>query len=96
MSLLKKLFGGARKEAASAEPAVTAEVEYKGFVIKAMPFKDQGQFQTAGLIEKGTGDAVRRHRFVRADRSPSADEVTELALAKGRLMVDQQGESLFD
>jgi hypothetical protein len=96
MSLLKRLFGGARTEAASAEPAATAEVEYKGFTIKATPFKDQGQFQTAGLIEKGSGDTVKRHRFVRADRSPSADEVTELALAKGRLMVDQQGDALFD
>ena len=97
MSFLKKLFGGGRASGPSApvEPEVTAEVEYKGFTIRATPFKEQGQFQTAGSIEKTIGDSVRRHRYVRADRSPNAEEVTELALAKGRLMIDQQGDTLF-
>jgi hypothetical protein len=95
MSFLKKLFGGSGP-ATPAEASVTGETEHKGFTIKAVPFKENGQFQTAGLIEKEIGGTVKSHRFVRADRSPSVEEVTSLALQKGQLMVDQMGESLFD
>ncbi len=96
MSLLKKLFGGGPSVAAGpATASVTGEVEHKGFTIKAAPFKENGQFQTAGLIEKEVGGILKTHRFVRADRSPSVEEVTSLALQKGQLMVDQMGESLF-
>ncbi|MCW6508118.1 HlyU family transcriptional regulator [Lichenifustis flavocetrariae] len=96
MSFLKKLFGGgAESPGKAAEPVVTGEVDYKGFTIRAVPFKENGQYQTAGTIEKEIGGSVKTHRFVRADRSPSVDEVTTLALSKGQLMVDQMGESLF-
>ena len=96
MSFLKKLFGGGSAPAGEpAEAAVTGEVEHKGFTIKAVPFKENGQFQTAGLIEKEVGGTLKTHRFVRADRSPSVEEVTSLALQKGQLMIDQMGESLF-
>ena len=95
MSFLKKLFGGGSAAPAPSEATVTGEVEHKGFTIKAVPFKENGQFQTAGLIEKEIGGAVKTHRFVRADRSPQVEEVTSLALQKGQLMIDQMGESLF-
>ena len=96
MSFLKKLFGGASATTREpAEVAVTGELEHKGFTIKAVPFKENGQFQTAGLIEKDVGGTLKTHRFVRADRSPSIEEVTSLALQKGQLMVDQMGDSLF-
>ena len=95
MSFLKKLFGGGSAASEPAEATVTGEVEHKGFTVKAMPFKENGQFQTAGLIEKEIGGALKTHRFVRADRSPSVEEVTSLALQKGQLMIDQMGESLF-
>ena len=96
MSFLKKLFGGGPSEKPEPrEAAPTAEIEYKGFAIKAMPFKEQGQYQTAGLIERVVDGALKQHKFVRADRSPSVEEVTQLALAKGRLMIDQQGDGVF-
>ena len=96
MSFLRKLFGGGSvASTAPAEAAVTGEVEHKGFIIKAVPFKENGQFQTAGRIERDVGGVLKIHRFVRADRSPSVEEVTSLALQKGQLMVDQLGESLF-
>ncbi len=96
MSFLKKLFGGGSDAKVAAEPAVTGEVEYKGFVIRAVPFKENGQFQTARTIQKDVGGTLRKHRFVRADRSPSVEEITTLALSKGQLMVDQLGDSVFD
>ena len=53
-------------------------------------------FQTAGTIEKEIGGVLKTYRFVRADRSTAVEEVTDLALAKGRLIIDEQGESLFE
>ena len=99
MSFLSKLFGGKGGKSAgqdAAAAAATGELEYKGFTIRATPFKENGQFQTAGTIEKRIGDSMRVHKFVRADRSPSVDEVTSLALSKGQLIVDQLGDGLFD
>ena len=96
MSFFKKLFGGGPATAVvEKEPVATGEVEHKGFTIRAVPFKEGGQYQTAGVIEKQVDGVLKSHRFVRADRSPSVEEVTQLALSKGQLMVDQQGDSLF-
>lgn len=98
MSFLSRLFGSkspAPEAAAPAEAKTTAEVEHKGFVIRAVPYKSNGQFQTAGIIEKEVGGTLKSHRFVRADRSTAIEEVTDLAIAKGKLMVDEQGEALF-
>lgn len=97
MSFLSRLFGA--KPPASAAPAeakVTGELEHRGFLVRAVPFRQNGQFQTAGTIEKEVGGVLKTYRFVRADRSTAVEEVTELALAKGRLIIDEQGESLFE
>lgn len=95
MSFLRKLFG-IRESAGTPEPAAaTAELDYKGFTLRAIPLKDQGQYLVAGTIEKSVDGVVKIHRFVRADRSPDRDEITEISLMKARLMVDQQGESLL-
>ena len=95
MSFLKSLFGGSKPEKVPAEPQTTGQVDYKGFVIRAVPFKENGQFQLAGLIEKEVDGTLKRHRFVRADRSTMVEDVTDLALAKGRTIVDEQGDGLF-
>ena len=89
--LLQRLFGGGK----AAESAPAAE-EYKGFRIRPMPFRAEGQFQTAGVIEKDTGGAVREHRFIRAERHASADEAAAFALTKGRQIIDEQGDRVFD
>jgi hypothetical protein len=91
MSFLKKLFGGG---AAASEPA-GASVEHKGFTIRATPYKEGGQFQLCGLIEKEIGGEKKQHRFVRADRFMSLDEAESFALAKGQQIVDEQGERVF-
>lgn len=97
MSFLSRLFGA--KTPAVAEPTeakVTGEIEHKGFVVRAVPFRHNGQFQTAGTIEKEVGGVRKTYRFVRADRSTAVEEVTDLALAKGRLIIDEQGDGLFE
>lgn len=100
MSFLSKLFGGGPKEAANtSDPFAGAksvkEIEHKGFMIRAMPYKQSGQFQTAGLIEKEVGGERKEHRFIRADRFPSIDEAADFAIAKGTQIVDEQGERVF-
>ena len=96
MSFLKKLFGfGSGDTGATPAPAASA-VEYKGFIIRPAPYKsDGGQYQVAGVIEKDIDGMRHEHRFIRADRHPTLEDATEIALAKARLIVDEQGERMF-
>jgi hypothetical protein len=87
MAFWSKWFGGST--AAEAKPEKS--LEYKGYVIEAMPYKEGGQWQLAGRIRKDG----REHRFVRADKFTSAEEAADIALAKGQLVVDQMGEGMF-
>jgi hypothetical protein len=97
MSFFKRLFGLAspdRQETGPAKP--TAEVEHKGFTVRAEPYKAEGgQYQTAGTVLKDVGGEVREHRFIRADRFATLDDATEFSLQKGRQLVDEQGERMF-
>lgn len=91
MSFWKKLFGSGD---GAAEGPVKS-LEYKGYVIEAVPFADGGQFQLAGLISK-TIDGVRKeHRFIRADKFQSRDDAADIAISKGQLIVDQSGDRMF-
>ena len=49
----------------------------------------------AGTIEKTIGDELKTYQFVRADRMSSRDEAVSFALAKGRQIIDEQGEGVF-
>ena len=93
MSFFKKLFGG--REAVDEEPKVAGETEHRGFIIKATPFKQDGQFQTCGVIVREIDGEVKEHRFIRADRFAGLDDVVQLTLAKGRQIIDEQGDHLF-
>jgi hypothetical protein len=95
MSFWKKLFGGGGDSSgASDTPVQTAE--HNGFTIEARPYGESGQFQVAGVIVKGEGEARKEHRFIRADRFPTIEEAADFALMKGRQIVDQQGDRVFD
>jgi hypothetical protein len=90
MSFLKKLFGGGESGAVPG-----ASVEHEGFTIRAEPFKAEGQYQTAGVIEKEIGGVRKEHMFIRAERHASFEGAVEFTLLKGRQIVDQEGERLF-
>ncbi|MEO5325314.1 HlyU family transcriptional regulator [Mesorhizobium sp. CC13] len=94
MSFLKRLFGGGGGAEAQA-PAAAKEIEYKGFSIKATPYKEGGQFQTCGVVSKEVGGVVKEHKFIRADRFAALDDAVEVSLTKGRQLVDEQGERMF-
>ena len=95
MSFLKKLFGGGNAPAEPVEPKVAGEAEHKGFLIRATPFKQDGQWQLCGVVSKEIGGEVKEHRFVRADRFSTMEDVVPITLNKGRVLIDEQGEKLF-
>jgi hypothetical protein len=97
MSFWSALFG--RHPAANNEnktARLSDPVEYKGFVIRAAPYKNNGQFQTAGIIERDIGGVRKEHRFIRADAFASYDDAVNFTLNKARQIVDLQGERIFD
>lgn len=92
MSFWKNLFGGG---GAPAEAAAAPGEEYKGFTIRPTPTPVGSEFQLAGLIEKTVGGELKSYKFVRADRMSSRDEAVRFTLAKGRLIIDEQGDKVF-
>jgi hypothetical protein len=96
MSFLKRLFGGG----GSSEPAAAAksarQIEHKGFTISATPYKEDGQFQTCGVVAKEIGGELKEHRFVRADRFAGLDDAVDVSLKKGQQLVDEQGDRIFE
>ena len=87
------MFGWFKKKPASAP--VRDWEDYKGFRICATPVKDGAQYRVSGVIEKGEGEELQSHSFVRADLIPSEQEAKDFSLMKARLMVDQMGVRLF-
>jgi hypothetical protein len=90
MSFLRTLFGGGAKPAKAADP-----VEYKGYVIRAAPFKNNGQYQTAGTIERNIGGERKEHRFIRADAYAGYDDAVSFTINKARQIIDLQGDRIF-
>jgi hypothetical protein len=96
MSFLKSLFGlGGSKEGSGGPAAAVKEAEHKGFIIRATPYKDGGQYQTAGTISKEIEGEMKEYKFVRADRFATLEEAADLSLSKGRQIIDEQGERMF-
>jgi hypothetical protein len=88
-----KLFSGGSGGGADAPPA--PPVEYKGYRIRAAPYRENNRYQTAGLIEKDTPEGVKVHRFVRADTHNSREDAITFAVSKARQIIDLQGDRIF-
>ena len=94
MSIFSALFGGR-----SSKPAekVSDPVEYKGFVIRAAPYKnDKAHYQTAGMIEREIDGVRKEHRFIRADSYASYEDALTFTLNKARQIIDLQGDRIFE
>ncbi|MEO8758926.1 MAG: HlyU family transcriptional regulator [Devosia sp.] len=92
MSFWKNLFGGG---GSAVEAAPAPGEAYMGFIVRATPMAVGSEYQLAGTIEKTVGDELKSYKFVRADRMSSRDEATSFALAKGRQIIDEQGDGIF-
>jgi hypothetical protein len=87
-----KLIGG--RSGSSEEPPEPA-IDYKGYRIRAAPYRNNGQYQTAGTIEKDAADGMKSHRFVRADMHHSRDDAVAFTISKAKQIIDLQGDRIF-
>jgi hypothetical protein len=87
MGILSRLFGSSGNAASTGKM-----LEYNGFTIAAAPFKSANGWQLAGEIFKDG----KSHKFIRADQFASKDEAEEFAITKGKVIVDQMGEAMFN
>ncbi len=90
MSLLKKLFGGA-----TSAPKHTPET-YKDFTITPDPIPADGQHRIAAHITKEIDGEMKSHHLIRADTLMSANAAAEAAIDKAKIVIDQQGDRLFN
>jgi hypothetical protein len=90
--ILGRLFGGG----SGGEATPGEAVDYKGFRIRAAPYAAEGQYQTAGIIEKDFSDGMKEHRFIRAERHATRDDAAAFAITKGQQIVDERGDKIFD
>jgi hypothetical protein len=70
-------------------------IEYKGYRIRPAPYATNGQYQTAGVIQKDTPEGVKEHRFVRADTHQNRDDAVDFAISKAKQIIDMQGDRMF-
>lgn len=93
LNLLKRLFAGG---GGGATAVVESDPEdYQGFQIVATPRQVSGGWSTEGIIRKEIEGTLQESTFIRADTSMSRDDAVQVALSKGRKIIDEQGERLF-
>ncbi len=92
MSFLKKLFGGGGND--NTPPSTPAEI-HNGYTIFAEPVKDGGTWRIGARIEKEINGELKSHFMMRADTLQSFDDACKASLDKARMLVDQQGDSIF-
>ncbi|MTI19040.1 hypothetical protein E1162_17495 [Rhodobacteraceae bacterium RKSG542] len=94
MSFLSRLFGfSGNKEASKKGPEPT---EHKGFLIFPTPRSVSGQWQIVGVIRLTKDETTLEQEFIRADTLPSEEEAIAFTVRKGKQIIDEMGENLFD
>lgn len=92
-----RLVGGPdSREHRELNASSAAAVEYKGCRIRPTPYPANGQFQTAGVVEKDFPEGAKEHRFVRAETHPTEDGAAAFAITKGKQIIDEMGDRIFD
>ena len=95
MGFWQRLFGGGLGRETAKADEILGEESYKGFRILAVTMMNGAEYQLAGRIEKEIAGEMKSYSFVRADRFSGKSDVTALALAKGRQIIDEQGDAIF-
>lgn len=91
MSILSRIFGGGGDGGGkAAEP-----VAYEGLLIRAAPQRAGDRWQLAGVIVKQTDAGELERTFLRADTFTSREEAEDIAIRKGKQIIDEQGARLF-
>jgi len=95
MSFWKNLFGGGGDDPKVGTGKGAPEESYKDFTIRATLLPAGSEFQLAGTIEKTIDGEIKRHDFIRADKFSAKDEAIAFTFAKGRQLIDEQGDRIF-
>lgn len=96
MSFWKSLFGGGTGGGEAKPAGPHSSLEHEGYLIEAKPYPESGQYQVAGSVSKVIGGERKEHYFVRADRCVSVDDAAEMAIRKGKQLIEQVGERMFE
>jgi hypothetical protein len=80
----------------SEAPAGGETVVYNGYSIAPACRKQGSQWLTAGVITKPFGDDVKEHHFIRADLHANKQDAEACAVMKGKRIVDEQGDAMFE
>jgi hypothetical protein len=91
---LKAAWTRLAERSGAVEPT-EATIEYKGYRIRPAPYRTDGVYQTAGVIEKDATDGVKQHRFVRADTHQTRDAAVAFTISKAKQIIDLQGDRIF-
>ncbi|GIK99575.1 MAG: transcriptional activator HlyU [Alphaproteobacteria bacterium] len=95
MGFFSKLFGRSDDDSAESDNKDGA-TEYHGYMIRPAPRKQGAQWLLAGVITKQSADGVKEHAFVRADTFAARDEAAAFAITKGKQIIDEQGDNIFE
>jgi hypothetical protein len=92
---LKAVWIRLSKGTGKIDESATALTEYNGYRIRPTPYEVNGQYQTAGIIEKDLPDGRKEHHFVRADTHQSRDDAINFTISKAKQIIDMQGDRIF-
>lgn len=95
MSFFSKIFGSKPKNKNN-EPVILGTEDYNGYKIEALEMKQGSEFMLAGLISKTIDDELKTKKFIRADRLHSKEQASNTAINKGKQIIDQEGDALFN
>lgn len=97
MSFFSKLFGGNKGSSKQQpeQPKILGEEEYHGYLIQAIEYKQGDELLLAGNIIKQVGQITKSQQFIRSDRMINKEQALTASLAKGRQIIDQNGDHIF-
>ncbi len=90
------IFDFLKGKSAAAEEAEGEAVEFKDYRIHAKPRRQGSSWLLAGVIRKTFPDGVKEHHFIRADTFTSAEDAKSFAIDKGKRIIDERGDRMFD
>lgn len=90
---LKRLFGSPANQ--NEPPVGEPDEVYQGIEVFALPVKEGGQWRIAGTLKRTVDGETVERRFMRADLLPDEASAKSATLGKARLIIDQNGASLW-
>ncbi|MEM7169107.1 MAG: HlyU family transcriptional regulator [Pseudomonadota bacterium] len=93
---LGNLLSGGGTKSVDKEPERSEGVDHNGYTIYAAPKPSGSQWNLAGVVAKEIDGEQREHAYIRADTYTSKEDAEKFSIAKGRQLVDERGDKLFD